>query len=175
MAITIDATAGGANANSFVTVAEAEAYLEAHVDSLEWDTATDPEAALVEAARDLSAARWKGQRTASGQALAWPRAECPNPDAAWGTAIPQFNSDEIPQRIKDAQCELALYYARESASPFGLEGDATVKRKRVDVIETEYFEGMRPRSGWQRVPRVWRLIAPLLMGSGGVNVAMVRG
>ena len=44
MAVTIDATAGGANANSYITLSEANTFVEAMIESTDvgkWTTGTD--------------------------------------------------------------------------------------------------------------------------------------
>ena len=54
MAVTIDATAGGANANSYITLAEADAYVEAMIEHrcCKWDTGnTDSRNRALTAAR----------------------------------------------------------------------------------------------------------------------------
>jgi hypothetical protein len=175
MAIVIDATAGGATANSYVTLAEANAYMEAHADAETWEDADVPAALLIEAARDLQTARWRGLRATATQMLAWPRADCPDPDAAWGTAFPVYDTDVIPQRVKDAQCEIALAYVRDGKSPFARAAEPQVRRKRVDVLDTEYFEPAQPVTGWRLLPRVTALIGPLMAGQSGVVVRVERG
>jgi hypothetical protein len=41
----------------------------------------------------------------------------------------------IPQRLKDAQCELAL---RALAGDLAADGESNIIREKVDVLETEY-------------------------------------
>ena len=65
MAVTIDATAGGANANSYITLAQADAYVEAMINSTDvskWDTGTDDNRnrALAAAAQRLDRERFLG-------------------------------------------------------------------------------------------------------------------
>ena len=74
MAVTIDATAGGANANSYITLAEADAYVEAMVlstDAAQWDSGnTDSRnRALTAAAQRLDRERFLGARATDTQAL----------------------------------------------------------------------------------------------------------
>lgn len=55
MAVTVDATVGGAASNAYCTVVEADAYLEARLNSSAW-TGTEPKKiAVIEATRELSA------------------------------------------------------------------------------------------------------------------------
>jgi hypothetical protein len=105
MSITITATVGADDANSFVTLAEANTYFNARPDGACWSPAGAPEQqrALVYAGKQLNAMKWYGMRVDSEQAMAWPRAYVPIPDG-----YTYFDTDVIPQQVKDAQCELAL-------------------------------------------------------------------
>lgn len=87
MAVTIVATSGLATSNSFATVAEADTYLEARLNSSLW-TGTEPKKiALVEAGRELNSLRWAAQRTFDTQAMAWPQRYALDPDAPAVTGI----------------------------------------------------------------------------------------
>lgn len=188
MAITIVATVGASNANSFVTEAEFIAYLASRLNvhtgaTVTGSTCSETEkAALLEATRDLTAQPWRGYRVTTTQVLNWPREYAPVPpldttaDALLGeTGVVEYATDEIPQRVKDATMELALQYCKagttDLAMPSATEG---VVRKRIDVIETEYAAGGRPSRGLNRYPRVQALIAPLLTAqAGGLTVVRV--
>ena len=63
--------------------------------------------------------------------MQWPRI---------GVVIDGFvlDVDVIPQRLKDAQCELALIALSADLAP---SVSAGIKREKVDVLETEYFAG----------------------------------
>ena len=169
--LTIVEAVGSASANSFVSVAEADLYLEARLNSSLW-TGTEPKkAALIEAARELSALRWQGHRADATQALSWPRANAPDPDGI--SDYVYFDTTEIPQRIKDAQCELALEFLRAGTTDIaGADQNAGVIQKTVDVLTTVWSPGQRPQ-GLARYPRVQKLIAPLL-GIGSAQVRLTR-
>lgn len=101
----IVATVGSATANSYVTLAEALEYFAARPNADKWLAASDArqENALRWAASRLDDERWVGARADETQALSWPRNYVYKPHTATLIA-----SDEIPQRVKDAQCEYAL-------------------------------------------------------------------
>lgn len=171
MPITVDATAGGAAANSFVTVAEADAYLAARLNSSAW-AGVDPKAqALIEATRELSTMIWQGSRATDTQALSWPRFLAPNPDGVTITWWAYYDPAIIPQRIKDATCELALEFLRAGTSDIAsTDSNAGVIEKTVDVLTTRWQPGQRPL-GLNRFPRVMKLIGPLLsIGTGQVRL-----
>lgn len=111
MASTIVATAGGASSNSYVTLAEAITYFGDRLQDDLWNNAGsgDRTAALLWAARILDTrVSWNGNKTATTQAMAWPRAnvvDIEQPDS-WSTSY--LDDATIPQFLQDAQCEVAL-------------------------------------------------------------------
>ena len=123
MAVTIDATAGGANANSYITLSEANTFVEAMISSTDvskWTTGTDDtrNRALAAATQRLDRERFIGARATDTQALQFPRTGVRKPDTyvnTYATGFPfrisedYFTDEEIPDQIKRAQIELAVY------------------------------------------------------------------
>lgn len=180
MAITIVATAGSASANSFVTEAEAIAYVATRLNASAWTTVTGAtcteteKAALIESTRELSAMGWKGQRTDSTQILSWPRQWVENPDSPNG-AWDFYASTDIPQRVKDATCELALQFVKAGTTDLAaVDPNAGVIEKTVDVLTTRWDGYRKPTSLLGRFPSVARSIRPLLMATG-FQSPVVRG
>lgn len=139
MGITTETGSGTTSgANSYAAIADADAY---HSDRLNtaWATATEAQktAALINATAYLDGKyrnRWIGQRVTSLQPLEWPR---------YGVTVGVgylVSTTTIPDEIKYATCELAL---RALSSPLApdVAPSARVKRKKIDVIETEYVTG----------------------------------
>lgn len=125
MAITLtpeDGT-GIAGANSYISVADADAYFEAALYPGDWATLPDErkKAALITATRTLEGAMiWKGRHTTDDQGLQWPRQGIPRPDRGPGALWP---SDEVPQAVKDATCEMAkLLLTSDRSAPAETEG-----------------------------------------------------
>jgi len=175
MAVTIDTTVGGASANSFSSLAEAQAYLDGKLPSpTAWDAAVadTQNRALVSATRWLCRLPWIGQRVDATQALEWPREYALDPDDPDGN---DFDTDELPQAVKDATAELAsLMVAAGTTDIAGLDPNDGVKRKKVDVLETEFFEPFHRVTGLDKYPTVSELIADLLESTGGPSVRVVR-
>ena len=174
----IDATVGGAASNSFVTVAECDAYCDARLNASAWNDESDDDQkarALIEASRDLSQRQWVGVgRTSSTQALAWPRTMAENPDIGW-PGLWYFDSNVIPQRVKDATSELALQFLILGTTDLlALDPTLNVIEKTVDVLTTRYAEPLTRARGLDRFPSVTRFIRPLLVGSSN-SVGIVRG
>jgi hypothetical protein len=175
MAVVLDVTVGGASANSFASLAEADTYMEARLNSDSWDDATDDSCnrALVEATRELSSlSGWRGTRVTDTQALSWPRDFAINPDSANDF---YYESTEIPQRVKDAAMELAFQFLVAGTTDIAsLDSSLNVIEKTVDVLTTRYAEPYQRAQGLKRYPRVWRLISPLLEVSGS-QINIVKG
>lgn len=125
------------NANSYVSVRDAQKYADARgIDSLE--DSEDAQKWLIRAMDYLESIEdYRGTRYSATQALQWPRENV----IVQGVSI---HIDSIPQRLITAQIELALVQAkgidifpntaRITTSP------PQLKKKKVDVIEKEYFE-----------------------------------
>jgi hypothetical protein len=124
MSLVVDATVGGVNANSYITVEEAAGYWESRPFPEMWANSTQPAEAMVITATSMIDALftptrklirsangkdsyyilrpvWLGSPATTTQALAWPRTGMHNQN---GGDIP---SDVIPQGLKTAVAELA--------------------------------------------------------------------
>lgn len=176
MALIIDASVEGASSNAFVTLAEATAFMEARLNGALWTAASvdDTNRAIVEATRELSSRQWVGQRTTTTQALAWPRAWALDIDIPWG-GNPYFVSSAIPQRVKDATCELAFQFIKAGTTDVAaLDPNIQVIQKVVGPLSTTYAAPYQRAQGLDRYPSVMRYIRPML-ASSGASVDVVRG
>ena len=121
-----------ANADSFATVAELQAYAASYGRTIPSAEAA-VEALLRRAALQMNGMAWKGCMVAVDQALAWPRqgvvwANFPIPD------------DAIPKQIKAGQMALATEIYADDQNPPELKKGA-VKREKVEgAVEREYTE-----------------------------------
>jgi hypothetical protein len=139
-----------------------------------WTAATDAakNIALVEATRDIDALNFSGARTDDTQALDWPRTSAIDPD---NPVQGYFDTDEVPVRVKNATCELAFQYIKaDSTDLAAIDSKTNVKRKKVDVLETEYFAPSTTPTGLARYPRVMAWLRPMLAASG-FSTPVVRG
>lgn len=137
---TLDATLAGANSNSYVTLAEANAYFDAGANNQQWNNHQDgyKEAALIQATQWLDLLDWAGDLCGTVQALQWPREEvtCMGREAA---------CTAIPIQVKQATYELAFKLVHNpnqitggTASPSPQVG--AVKKQKLGDLEQEYFE-----------------------------------
>lgn len=137
---TIDATVGGASANSYITRAAATTYFDERLNSGAWTSASNEnkDRALIQATRRLDQEDWQGVKVASGQALDWPRYWATDEDGE------EYDSAAIPQPIKDATCELALRFLNDGTTDTladtGLEEFAAAKIGPMEVERNRAFK-----------------------------------
>lgn len=126
--------------DTYITVAEADSYWSDRNNST-WSDATtaDKEKALREATAFLDGQYdYIGEMTdLDSQILAWPRSGALITQGAYKGRI--FDVDEVPQKLKDAQAELALNALSDNLRPVQDRG-GNIKREKVDVIEIEYSD-----------------------------------
>lgn len=140
MALTVEDGSGVAGAESYASVAEADAYFAARPHlamATTWDAADteNKEGALREATANLDAtngAYYRGTRAGYVQGRLWPRTGAKD-DAG-------YDLPSRPQELVTATCELA---GRAISAPLvaDLERGGMVKREKVGSLEVEYMDG----------------------------------
>lgn len=163
--MSLDATIGGASADSYVTLAEFTAYALAQG----WTaTGTDAakEAMLRRAALSVDVSYgFVGITVTVDQALQWPR--------VWTGLVNGWPvaSDSIPQAIKSAQMEMA-YLISGGADPMAtLDGVIASERVKAGPVESDVtYQGGK---GLPRYTAVSRLLRPYLTAGQG-QVSLVR-
>ena len=186
MAISIVATAGATNANSYLTLADAQAIIDGLVedaDVLAWAAgSTDSRnRALYTATQRLDRERYLGARATDTQALQWPRTGVRKPDTYINTyavgfpfriSTDYFTDTEIPTQIKYAQTILAvfLHNNQDALGLSGLEDYKNVKIGSLDV--TPNIGG--GAVGADKVPPLYERYLTGLRISGPGNFAIRR-
>jgi len=187
MAITIDATVGGANANSYLTLAAAELIIEGFVqddDVVAWASATTDQKnrALYSATQRLDRERFLGARATDTQALQWPRTGVRKPDTYINTyaigfpfriTTDYFTDTEIPDQIKKAQCVLAVYL-NNNKDGMGLSGIEDYKSVQIGSLRVENAGASAGATGADRVPPIFERYLTGLRISGPGNFAIRR-
>ena len=180
----LDATVGGAAANSFVSIDDADTYLDARLNASAWtvDATDDDKArALIEATRDLSALepQLQGFRTDDVQALCFPRRLVINRKAPFNATIgltgyPEYADDIIPTDWKSATIELALEYLKAGDTDVAaLDTDQAILEETVGPITTRYAAPATfvvTATGLAEFPRVLALVQQFIEGGGGLAV-----
>lgn len=185
MAIAIDATVGGANANSYLTLADASSIIDGFVESdavAAWATATTDQKnrALYTATQRLDRERFLGARSTDTQALQWPRSGVRKPDTyinTYAVGFPfrittdYYTDSEIPSQVKQAQAYLAVYL---NSAPDALELSGLEDYKSVSIGSLSVTPNNEGAVGADRIPpMVERYLIGLRM-SGPGNIAIRR-
>lgn len=130
--IIIDATIGGTDTNSYISLVRAEELIHARPFHDEWDAITDEDiknAALVWATRILSHRSWLGEIASDTQKQAWPRTGTYDLDGR------KYASDAYPEWLEVACAELAfIMIASDRLGDAGTEGFSKIK---IDKLEFE--------------------------------------
>lgn len=124
--------------DSYIDVADADTYWSNRNNS-DWSGASqaEKEAALREATQYVDGAfDWIGDLQSDSQSLAWPRI---NAYITEGPFRGKLVSENYPQKVKDATCELALEALGGRLEPIEERGGDT-KREKVGPIEIEYAD-----------------------------------
>ena len=157
----IDATAGAATANSYASVAEADAYLAVRGDTSTWTALTTgaKESKLQWAAIYLDTLTFKGTRSTSTQALQWPRIGVWDRDG--------FEVDGIPQALKNAQAEMAFQLiANDWTQGLGPVSNETLSVGSISLGRETHRAFPAP---------VMALLRPFLASIPGTSGRLVRG
>lgn len=187
MAITIDATVGGASANSYLTLADAQALIDGMVendDVTAWASATDDQKnrALYSATQRLDRERFLGARATDTQALQWPRTGVRKPDTyinTYAVGFPfrittdYFTDTEIPDQVKQAQVVLAVYL-NNNKDGMGLSGLEDYKSVSIGSLSVTTAGASSTATGADRVPPIFERYLTGLRISGPGNFAIKR-
>lgn len=165
MALIVETGAGLADAESYVSVDQADQYHADRGNPAAWSGLDVPtkEAKLRAATEYLGqrfAGRWKGHRTHDAQALDWPRASV----CIEGRYLP---ADAVPLQVERACCELAL---KAVSAPLFADEAAQVKSEKVGPIEVVYADGARQQTRFSAV----EAMVSQLLGSAGNSISVTR-
>lgn len=170
MALIVEDGTGKADAESYISVADASAYHSSRGNGT-WLTLLPSDAAKEAALRKATdymlgqyRARWKGYRVGSTQALDWPRTDVSLDDG------PMYNMvavDVVPTAVKNACAELAL---RAGSGALAEDLGQGVLSETVGPISTTYDKGSPEGTRYQAVDG---MLMPYLNGSSN-NAKLVR-
>lgn len=185
MAVVIDATVGGVNANSYLSLSDAQSMIDGMVlsaDVTAWGTATTDakNRALVSAAQRLDRERFLGARSNDDQAMQWPRTGVRKPDTyinTYAVGFPfrittdYFTDEEIPDQVKRAQVELAVYL-NNNTDGIGLSGLEDYKS--VSIGSISVTTNTTGAVGADKIPPMVERYLTGLRLSGPGNIAIRR-
>lgn len=166
MPLIVEDGTGVAGANCYVSNDYIDVYAEDR-SWTDWTAASDEakDAAMIEATTYLDTSyAWKGAIAATTQPLAWPREGVIDREGRELTGI--------PQRLKDACCELARL--KLSGALVAARTEAEVQSLQAGSVSITYARGSRVGEG-ERFAWVDRLLTGLHSGrSGGININLSK-
>ena len=176
MAATINATVKGENANSYVTLTEANSYFETVPDSTTWDdkTVDQKNRALIAATRWIDSFVYYGNRCDDGQALKFPR----NNYQVDGV---ELACSKIPNNIKYAQYELARALANDTDAITGTSGkEGNIEQAKLGDLEVKFNTDSQGTGSINNILDVYPWLqsylgAYMLGGAGSFQMRVVRG
>ena len=176
MAATINATVKGENANSYVTLSEANDYFDTSPDSSTWTNKTDDQKkrSLISAARWIDTLVFYGDRCDDGQALKFPR----NNYQVDGV---ELACSKIPQNIKYAQFELARALANDPDAMTGNVGtNGNIVEAKLGDLQVKYNNESQGTGSVNNILDVFPWLqsylgAYILGGAGSFQMRVVRG
>ena len=164
MALIIEDGTIVANANSYVTVAELDAF--AALRGVTLPTLEADKEVLLISGTDYTETFWdryQSNTVDQTQVLQFPRLN------VWvnGFSVP---SNSIPQTLKNAQMQAAIESISGSLTP---NTGKNIKKEKVDVIEVEYQDGTGSLYA-PTFPNVDKYLKPLLQLGGGLLTSPIR-
>ena len=176
MAATINATVKGENANSYVTLTEANSYFETVPDSTTWDNKTvdQKNRSLIAATRWIDSFVYYGDRCDDGQALKFPR----NNYQVDGV---ELACSKIPNNIKYAQYELARALANDTDAITGTTGkEGNISEAKLGDLAVKFSTSSQGVGSINNILDVYPWLqsylgAYMLGGAGSFQMRVVRG
>lgn len=172
MALIVENGTGLVDAESYISVADADTY-HSNRGNTAWAalTTTAKEQLLRKATDYMEQAyrlRWLGYRHTELQALSFPRDQVPRNDFTYLNQFSFYPNDEVPNEIKNACAEFAY---RANSVDLAPDIARIAKREKVGVLEVEYD----PNSPAYTIFRaVDNLVAPFLSTVSGSARKVVR-
>jgi len=126
--------------NSYLSVADADTYFSDRLNSTIWDNESDDNksASLIQATKFIDTKQFLGNRYVDAQSLSFPRS---------GLYVDSILLDEdtVPQDIKDAVCEFAIYLLQDDyTAPNDLDSFNAVSIGTISIsVKDDYTSGIK--------------------------------
>lgn len=169
MALTVEDGTIVTGADSYCTLAYANAYHYARGNAVTWSDYNDVD--LEHALRKATdymlqkyGNRWMGYRKSSSQSLDWPRNYVPLNDLV---ALEYVSDTIVPNEVKNACAALAFRALTDNLLD---DEEQVVVREKVDVIETEYSPHSTQRKSY---PEIDLMLRKYLVAGDGLPMVRV--
>jgi hypothetical protein len=166
VALSVEDGSGMANADAYVSLADALTYFTGHGSPAVWTAATEAqkESAIRYATLWIDGRyQWPGTIVSSSQALAWPRSGVIDGE---GRSVA---SDSLPARLVQATCEAALEHLSNALNEILARGGG-VQSETVGPISVSYFQSASAGRTFPYIDSLLKLIAYPRMAGIGVLV-----
>jgi hypothetical protein len=166
----LDATPGGENSNSYVTISEADIYFRDRLHSSSWNDLdyNSKASSLITSTSMLDwYMKWEGNRTTTIQSLDWPRTDVTGEDFL------DLPDDEIPKAVKTATFELALSIIdSDRTNDWDLQGLSKMKVGDLEMVAS-YSQSDNPKPSV--IPdKVYKILKDLITQTSGNGIATVH-
>jgi hypothetical protein len=172
MALIVENGLGLADAESYISVADADAYHSNRGNTAWAALTTTTKEQLLRKATDymeqVYRLRWLGYRHTETQALSFPRDEVPRKDFTYLNQFSFYPNDTVPIEIKNSCAELASRAINSDLAP---DIARIAKREKVDVLEVEYDANSPAYVIFRAIDNI---VAPFLSTSGNSQRRVVR-
>ncbi|BAQ92273.1 putative head-tail connector protein [uncultured Mediterranean phage uvMED] len=176
VAATVHATLKSENANSYVTLTEANSYFETVPDSTTWDNKTDDQKnrSLISATRWIDSFVFYGDRCDEDQALKFPRTN-------YQVDAVELDCSAIPNNIKYAQYELARALANDTDAMTGNVGtNGNIAEAKLGDLAVKYNVASQGTGSVNNIMDVYPWLqsylgAYMIGGAGSFQMRVVRG
>jgi hypothetical protein len=168
MALVVEDGTAKSDADSYISVADADTYFAAHGNPAAWkaaDTETKEAALRYACVWEDGNWNWRGEIVLGTQARSFPRYSIEDHEGRL------LSYTTVPQRIPDAQCELALVHIADALNAVSDTSGGEIKAMKLGPMALEYVD--RTTSYSRKVPYVSKLLKGLYTG-GGWMVPVVR-
>ncbi len=163
----LNATVGAADANSYVTVAEANAYFANRAHAEAWEDLDQQPQALMTASQALDwHVTWKGDRVTGTQSMDWARV------GVYDKVGVLYPSNVIPPDVKTATYEMALASIEaDRMADSDLAGLSEVRAASLLIKTDDGLYNTKPDT----IPdHIWKILDGLTTRSGAGVVRLVR-
>jgi hypothetical protein len=172
MSLIVENGTGLANAESYISVADADTY-HSNRGNTAWASLTTgvKEQSLRKATdyiEQVYRLRFLGYRHTEAQALSFPRDEVQRRDFTYLNQFSFYPNDVVPTEVANACADLGL---RSSTGDLAPDIERIAKREKVASLEVEYDD---TKQAYTKYRAIDNLLAPFLNSSSGISRDVVR-